>query len=286
MNEHRITLPDGRALCYAEFGAPRGRAVLYCHGFPGSRLEAAFAHAIAASAGARLIAADRPGMGRSDPHAERTVLGWADDAEALANHLALDAFSMLGVSGGAPYALACAYRFAERLRTTAIVSGLAPPYALAATSLASTSGLGLRLAKTVPWAIAPACRALGAAARHASPLLMSLMSAKACPRDRQVLALPDFRAALAASLAEAFRNGACGAATELRLLSAPWRFDLADVRVPIALWHGCDDRVVPISMGLHVEQALGDCRATYVPEHGHYSLVHDYAETILCQLVR
>lgn len=285
MNEYRLALPDGRTLCYAEFGAPDGRPVLYCHGFPGSRLEPAFAHRVAASVGARLIAADRPGMGQSDAHPGRSVLCWADDAEALANHLALERFSVLGVSGGTPYALACARRFGGRLRSTAIVSGLAPPQALAATSLASVSGLGLRLARTLPFAIAPVCRSFGVAARHASPLLMRLVSAKACPRDRRVLAQAYFRAALAASLREAFRNGARGAAAELRLLSAPWDFELADVRTPIGLWHGGDDRVVPIAMGRFLEHALGDCRATYVPEHGHYSLVHDYAGAILSYLV-
>lgn len=259
--------------------------MLYCHGFPGSRLEAAFAHAIAESVGARLIAADRPGMGGSDPAPERTILAWAEDTGALAEHLGLETFSVLGVSGGAPYALACAVRFAERLRSTAVVSGLAPPRALAATPLASASGLGLRLARAAPWTIAPVCRALGVAARHASPLLMRLIGAKACPRDRRVLAIAEFRTPLAASLREAFRNGTRGAAVDLRLLSAPWGFELADVRVPVALWHGGDDRVVPMAMGRHVEHALADCRATYLPEHGHYSLVHDCAGAILSYLI-
>ena len=283
--ERRLTLADGRDLCFAEFGAPHGRAVLYCHGFPGSRLEPAFAHPIAASVGARLVCADRPGMGCSDPHPGRDLLAWTHDAEALVDHLGLGSFSVLGVSGGAPYALACAYRLADRVRATAVVSGVAPPEALAVTSRRSASGLGLRLAKALPWGTAPVCRLLGVAARRASPLLITLVSAKACPRDRQVLAIADFRDALAASLREAFRNGARGAATEIGLLCAPWGFDLGDVGTPVALWHGDDDRVVPMAMGRHLEHALPDCRASYLPGHGHYSLVHDLAEPILSYLV-
>ena len=285
MNTKRLTLPDGRVLCYAEFGATRGRPVLYCHGFPGSRLEAAFAHGIASTLGARLIAADRPGMGRSDASPGRTVLAWTDDAGALVEHLGVETFSVLGVSGGAPYALACAYRFAQRLRAIAVVSGVAPPQALATTSLASASGLGLRLARAVPWATPPVCRMLAFAARNASPLLMTLVAAKASARDRRVLAISEFRGTLAASLREAFESDARGAICELDLLCSPWGFDLADVRVPVALWHGADDRVVPMSMGLHLAGALPDCRATYAPGHGHYSLVHDYAEPILAYLV-
>ena len=285
MNEHRLTLPDGRALSYAEFGAPDGAAVLYCHGFPGSRLEAAFAHGIAASLGARLIAADRPGMGGSDASPGRSVLDWPDDVHVLFEHLGLETFSVLGVSGGTPYALACAYRLAARVRASAVVSGVAPPDALAATSPASAAGIGLRLARRFPWARAPVCGLLGLAARHASPMLMTLVGAKACARDRRVLAIADFRQTLATSLREAFTNGAAGAITEIRLLCEPWGFDLGDVRVPVRLWHGEDDRVVPPAMGAYLERALRDCRATYVPEHGHYSLVHDYAEPILSCLV-
>ncbi len=40
-----------------------------------------------------------------------------------------------------------------------------------------------------------------------------------------------------------------------------------------------------MSMGLFLEQALPDCQASYEQEHGHYSLVHDYAEQILSQLI-
>jgi len=286
MTEHQLTLPDGRALGFIELGTAQGWPVLYCHGFPGSRLEAAFAHAIAASIGTRLIAADRPGMGRSDPSPGRTVRAWTDDVAALAEHLELDGFSVLGVSGGAPYALACAWRFAERVRATAIVSGLGPPQALAGASLASASGLGLRLAAALPWATAPVCGLLGVAARRASPLLMTLVAAKACARDRRVLATAGFRQTLATSLDEAFRQGARGAAAELHLICSPWDFDLDAVHVPVALWHGEDDRVVPMSMGRYLERMLRDCRATYLPEHGHYSLVHDYAEPILTYLTR
>jgi pimeloyl-ACP methyl ester carboxylesterase len=85
--DRRLTLPGGRGLCYAEFGASNGIPVVYCHGFPGSRLEAAFADRIASTLGARLIAVDRPGMGMSDYRAERTILGWADDVLFLVDHL-------------------------------------------------------------------------------------------------------------------------------------------------------------------------------------------------------
>jgi pimeloyl-ACP methyl ester carboxylesterase len=285
MRDYRLTLPSGRSLSYAEFGASTGVPVIYCHGFPGSRLEAAIADHVASSRGARLIAADRPGFGTSDYCPGRTIPGWADDVRDLANHLELDEFSMLGVSGGAPYALACASRLPRRIRSTAIVSGLGPPESVNDTPPASTSGLGLRLTARLPWAASFLAWALGVMARHASPLLLATLSAKASQLDQRTLNDAEFRSILAASMREAFRNGSRGAAADLRLLSASWGFDLDRLRVPVRIWHGEQDRVVPMAMGRYLERALPTCQATYLEEHGHYSLIHDCADQILSDLL-
>ena len=121
-----ITLPDGRRLAYAEYGDPLGIPVVYCHGFPGSRLEAALFHDTAKQGGVRVISADRNGLGDSDYLPNRTMLDWPDDVAAMADALGLDRFHLLGVSGGGPYALACAYRIPERLKGLALVCPLGP----------------------------------------------------------------------------------------------------------------------------------------------------------------
>jgi pimeloyl-ACP methyl ester carboxylesterase len=286
MQDSQLTLACGRRLGYAEIGAPEGLPVMYFHGFPGSRLEAAFAGPTATSLGVRLIAADRPGIGMSDVRQGRTILDSANDARALADHLGLDAFSVLGVSGGAPYALACAFKLERRIRSAAIVSGVGPPAAIPGASLASTSGVGLRMVAAAPWLAIPFATVLGALARHASPVLLGMLSARVSHQDRLTLRNPGFRAILSASLRESFRSGNRGAVTELRLLSTPWGFDLSALRAPVHIWHGGKDRVVPISMGRFLEHALHDCRATYMREHGHYSLVHDCVEQILAHMTR
>lgn len=66
-----------RALSYAEYGDPGGAPVLFCHGTSGSHLLAEAFDDDAAEAGVRLIAPDRPRMGRSDPQANRSLVGWA-----------------------------------------------------------------------------------------------------------------------------------------------------------------------------------------------------------------
>ena len=64
MKEGLLHLADGRELGYAEYGAPDGQPVLYCHGFPTCRLELVPSESIiqALDAPPRVIAIDRPGF--------------------------------------------------------------------------------------------------------------------------------------------------------------------------------------------------------------------------------
>ncbi|KMU79373.1 alpha/beta hydrolase [Coccidioides immitis RMSCC 3703] len=88
-------LPDGRKLGYAQYGSPNGRAILYLHGLPGSRVEAACFEELGLKLGARIIAADRPGFGWSSPHPSHTLLDHPRDLERLAEHLVLDEYGVL-----------------------------------------------------------------------------------------------------------------------------------------------------------------------------------------------
>jgi len=106
-----LALADGRRLGYAEFGDPSGAPCLYFHFSPGSRLEPAAVFSGVRQAwlrGVRLVSADRPGFGLSDRQPARTLLDWPGDIAALADHLGIDRFAVLGASGGGAYALACA----------------------------------------------------------------------------------------------------------------------------------------------------------------------------------
>ena len=111
-----LTLRDGRALGYAEYGDPGGIPGFYFHGHPGSRLEAQLADQAAVETGIRIIALDRPGYGRSDFQPGRRILDWPSDAAEVADQLGIGAVPVLGASGGGPYALACGYVLPERFR--------------------------------------------------------------------------------------------------------------------------------------------------------------------------
>src|SRR3954462_7076760 len=122
--EHR--LPDGRSLAYCEYGVPDGVPVFNFHGLPGSRIDTRIIAEEARSAGLRLIAADRPGIGRSDPvRGKRTYAGWAQDIASLADALGIERFSVVGYSCGGPYALAVAAELPERVERVGLVSSVA-----------------------------------------------------------------------------------------------------------------------------------------------------------------
>jgi pimeloyl-ACP methyl ester carboxylesterase len=113
--KYHIRLADGRILAYLAMGDPAGRPVLYLHSYPGSRLEARLAVVAARRHGLRLISPDRPGFGESTFQPGRTISAWAAAVAELADQLVLGRFAIAGVSGGAPYALACTARISERV---------------------------------------------------------------------------------------------------------------------------------------------------------------------------
>ena len=122
----QILLQDSRYLSYAEYGSRSGCPVFYFHGLPGSRLQRppeippALRHKI------RLVTIDRPGMGFSTFKPGRRLLDWPSDVEELADALGIGRFAVIGVSGGGPYAAACAYGIPGRLNAVAWKTGCSP----------------------------------------------------------------------------------------------------------------------------------------------------------------
>lgn len=82
-----LTLSDGRVLGYAQYGDSKGKPVIYCHGFPASRLEGRLIDAAAKRLGARILAIDRPGYGLSEFQLGRRLRDWPADVVALADEL-------------------------------------------------------------------------------------------------------------------------------------------------------------------------------------------------------
>jgi len=281
-----ITLHDGRTLGWAEFGAPDGQPVLYFHGFPGCRMEAGLADAVAREIGLRIIAVDRPGFGLSAFQPGRTLADWPGDVAQLADALGLDRFRALGLSGGAPYLLACAAAIPERIIKATVIAGLGPtdpPDAL--TAMRWVQRTGLRMGRRFPRAVPALYRMLCVPVRIRPRLLVSRLRSVCTAPDKIVLARKDVIQVLSASFGGALQAGSRGPAWELGLIAGPWNIRHEDVRIPVRLWHGEQDVIVPPAMGRHAENALPDCHATYLPDDGHFSISVRHMDAILGELL-
>lgn len=277
-----IRLKDGRTLGYAEYGSPQGKPVFYFHGFPGSRIDWLLSDSndSATDLNARIIAADRPGYGLSDFKRDRKILDWSDDVIELADALQVNRFAVLGISGGGPYAAACAYKIPERLTVTAIVCGMGPAEAPGAKEGISWFYPGK------PSLMRRLILMLSSMGASKNPQQFVLRSKeRVAEPDRLLLDQPDLAKVYVDILRESFRSGIGGANREATLYTRPWRFRLQDIPGDVFLWHGELDINVPASVGHYVADAIPDCRATFLKDEAHISLPHNHIREILSVLV-
>ncbi|KAH8771492.1 Alpha/Beta hydrolase protein [Hyaloscypha finlandica] len=245
-----ITLPDGRKLGYAQYGSKAGRAIFYLHGLPGSRIEAAAWDELGQKLGARIIAADRPGIGWSSPHPGRTLLGHPEDLEYLAKHLELEEYGVLGISGGGPYALACAMSLPyEKLKCVSIVCGLGPPD-IGRLDLTDERRLEL-LQQSV-----------------------SKSEGSAQAKDLEVMKDEDFLRLYLRSTRESFAQGFEATLQDGRAMCMDWGFRIEDIRpdLPVQLWYGKLDTFVPLNHGVQIAARLGDRAHLRVEDETHASI--------------
>jgi pimeloyl-ACP methyl ester carboxylesterase len=281
-----LTLRDGRQLGYSEFGAPDGRPIIYCHGFPASRLEMRLGHEVAARSGIRLIAPDRPGYGLSDFQPGRRISDWPRDAVELADALALGRFGVLGVSGGGPYAVACAAALPDRVTVAGIVCGLGRLDSREDAAGMSTFGrFSFMLARSAPGASQLFNRALAPVLRRSPRLILKLLAAGLPPPDAKALADPEVLALFADAFQEGLRQGGRGVAYDLALYARPWDFSVDSIRVPCLLLHGEQDTTVPVAMGKRLAAEIPGCRARFYADEGHFSLPVRRMHEILSALV-
>lgn len=244
-----IELSDGRKLGYATYGDPNGVPFVYCAGFPSSSKEGAGLHPEALKVGARIISVDRPGYGSSSPHKERTLFSHAQDVEALTNHLELQRYGVLGISGGGPYALACARSLpADKLRAVAIVCGLGSPDMTYA-GMNWTSWLGWTYGQRwFPWlcrwwtGFDPGARLDLSEEERVSRMRKNFEKGKAKmdPKDAAMFGDQDFMWMHIRRSTEVFKQGMDGFSNDFRVLNSDFGFKIEDIRkdLPVLMWHG------------------------------------------------
>jgi pimeloyl-ACP methyl ester carboxylesterase len=279
--DHTIKLKDGRRLGYAEYGDPKGKPVFFFHGWPSSRMHASYYHQAAKKLRARIISPDRPGVGLSDFKPKRTLLAWADDVLELANQLQIRKFSVIGISGGGPYAAVCAFKIPQKIKKVGIVVGLAP------TNIKGNLDDIALLNKT------------GWANYHRYPLLanlsafLGLLETKYLPfsfsvsfvskQDRRMLTR-SIKDATGKNRKQAFKQGYKGPALDLKLYTSNWGFKLNKIKSKVFLWYGDADKNVSLNMGKYYASQIPNSKLIIYPNEGHFLQI-THAEEILRTLI-
>lgn len=282
--EGTTLLRNGRSVGLAEYGPAHGVPVLWFPATPGGRRQIPpLARVAAGQRNIRLIALERPGIGSSSPHLYKSLLGWADDVEEIADRLALDRFGLVGVSGGGPYVLACAHQLPERVVAGAVLGGVAP-----ALGRDAPPGGIVGLAARMRLLLHPARRPLGFALWLTAYALRPLASqafdfyvSAAMPEgDQRVMHRPEMKSMFVDDLLRAGRSQLRSLACDLVLFTRPWGFSVRDIRVPIRFWHGDADNMVPVAHAEHLAGLIPDAQLSIRPREGHLGNL-DAAEEVL-----
>lgn len=277
-----LELRDGRHLGYIEIGDPHGLPIVYCHGILGSRLESLLLDPLGRELGLRVVSPDRPGYGLSSPAPHHRLIDWVVDLNQLLDRLRLQRVSIVGVSGGGPYALAFLHQHPERALGAALVASLAPiGQGLPLRSLLPPVRWLFEWALHAPWLLDLALMPIVPLLRH-RPLEALAWATRSTPAvDHAAIASPELQALFKRSIPEAVRQGPRGVLEDLVLLRREWGFSLEAVQTRVELWHGEADVTVPAIAGHYLEAQLPRCQAHYLAGAGHVSLPATQARAIL-----
>ena len=268
-NQADLELSDGRRLHFYDTGADHADsrlAVFWHHGTPNIGAPPEPLLPAAARTGIRWVSHDRPGYGGSTPQPGRDVASAAADVASIADALGIGQFAVMGHSGGATHALACAALLPERVLGAVCVAGLAP---------FDADGLD--------WFAAMAPRGaaeLRAAAGGRAALESCLASTEFDPE----MFTPADHAALAGAWSwlarvagQAIAGGPGGMVDDDLAYVAPWGFDPGQVTAPVLLVHGGQDRIVPSLHGEWLARHIRNAELWLRPDEGHVSVLSSAA---------
>lgn len=278
---------EGR-IAAEECGDLQGEPVFFFHGWPSSRLQGQGFGAAAKALGLRIIALDRPGMGCSSHSAERRLLDWPPVVASIAREMGFARYRVLGISGGGPYTLATAWALPEQVESAAVVCGAPPldsPQSVAQLFFAYRWMLALyhRRPGMLRWLF----RVGRPVVTIRPPRRLVALGLKWLKGEADAAALcePATYDGTFECYREAWRESALGVALDGELYASPWGFAPEEIRVPVQLWHGSDDRHFAHPLAERLAHRIPKCEYHLVEGEGHFSLPFNHAREILERLV-
>jgi pimeloyl-ACP methyl ester carboxylesterase len=270
-----LVLGDGRTVRFSERGDPSGRPVFVLHTCPGSKLLYGPHAADASRRGIRLISYDRAGYGGSTARPGRVAVDEASDVRAIADSLGIDRFAVWGYSKGGSLALACAAVLPDRAVAVASLAPIAPYPAEGLdwfAGVAEANVAEFRMYASDPAAWKRKLTQDVEEMRHISEdRLYQDLVVSGSASDRAALT-PELLAFARAQMQDGLSQGPEGFIDDALSDTQPWGFGFDSIQVPVQLWHGTDDRLVPISHAKWLAAHLPRAEIHLEPGEGHISL--------------
>lgn len=278
---------EGRFLGVSEWGPPHAQKnVLWFHGTPGARRQVpeparqyAFEH------GVRVIGIDRPGCGLSTAHLYHRLAEYSYDLGPALNRLGVDKFSVVGLSGGAPYALAAAHMFEDRVPTVGILGGVVPSGGEEGAS-GGLVGFANRFKPFLPLMSEPGGAMLTTLIRGVSkipplgPALLNLYALTCPPMDREFLTSADNKEMFIDDIVNSGRHGMKSVVFDGVLFTRDWGFSVRDIKQPVVWWQGDKDNIVPLRHAQHIVELLPNAELRIQAGGGHLSGLASGAEVL------
>jgi pimeloyl-ACP methyl ester carboxylesterase len=286
-HEGTIRVREGRQLGIAEFGPANGRAIVWFHGTPGARRQIPNeARLIAAAEGIRIIGLDRPGVGLSTPHLYGAIADLVPDLEIVLDRLSIGELSVIGLSGGGPYALAAAHGLGSRVRSVGVLGGVVPtrgPDGMGG----GLVGVATKFAPVLSTFRRPLGLVLTGVIRAAMPVghqALGLYARISPEGDRKVLEQPEIAAMFLDDLSTNGGRSMQAAVDDAILFTRPWGFDHRQVHQRVTWWHGDADNIVPLRHAQHFVPRLpnAELRLRHGESHlGGLGATHEVLQTIV-----
>jgi pimeloyl-ACP methyl ester carboxylesterase len=283
-----VEVGGGRSLDVRVAGPSDGTLLIAHHGTPSTGRPFGPYVEAAADRGLRTVTYSRPGYAGSTRAPGRSVGSCAADTARIADHMGAERFFTTGQSGGGPHALACAALLPGRVIACATTAGVGPWNAdgldfLAGMADENVTEFGAALAgpDELRAYLEHEAEALGAAtAADLAEALGGLVSAV------DVAALTgEFAEHATEMLHESISTGIWGWFDDDVAFTVPWDFELANIRVPVTVWQGAQDRMVPFAHGEWLAAHIPGANARLFDDQGHLSLVVGSADAILDDLL-
>ena len=284
---HEVTTEDGRRLVVEVSGPAEGEVVFFHTGTPSAGLLFDDLIAAGAERGLRHVSYARPGYGDSDRQEGRTVADCARDVAAILGFLGVDRFYVTGQSGGGPHSLACAALLGNRVISAAATACPAP---LDAEGLDWAAGMGQENVEEYEAMKAGDEELRAYLEREAEDLasvtpdgILSALGDLVSEADRPIVT-GRFAEFMAPQLRESLRTGIWGWFDDDRSAGS-WGFDLGAIEVPVTIWQGGEDRMVPFAHGKWLADHVSGAKPRLLPAEGHLSLLIGAYGDVLDDLV-